>query len=46
ALVQAFAGGATIAVLADTLFPEAYREGGWWVGLATACGFLTAFALG
>ena len=46
ALVQAFAGGATIAVLADTLFPEAYREGGWWVGLATAAGFLTAFALG
>ncbi|GAA1742479.1 hypothetical protein [Aeromicrobium alkaliterrae] len=46
ALVQAFAGGATIAVLADTLFPEAYREGGWWVGVATAAGFLTAFALG
>jgi len=46
ALVQAFAGGATVAVLADTLLPEAYREGGWWVGLATAGGFLTAFALG
>ncbi|MDF1706268.1 MAG: hypothetical protein P1U38_15980 [Aeromicrobium sp.] len=46
ALVQAFAGGATVAVLADTLFPEAYREGGWWVGLATAAGFLTAFGLG
>lgn len=44
--VQAFAGGATIAVLADTLMPEAYREGGWWVGLATAFGFFVAFVLG
>lgn len=45
-VVQAFAGGATIAVLADSLMPEAYREGGWWVGLSTALGFLVAFALG
>ncbi|WP_330233356.1 ZIP family metal transporter [Nocardia sp. NBC_00508] len=44
--VQAFAGGATIAVLADSLLPEAYREGGWWVGMATAAGFLIAFVLG
>ncbi|MBF6321393.1 ZIP family metal transporter [Nocardia cyriacigeorgica] len=44
--VQAFAGGATIAVLADSLMPEAYREGGWWVGIATAAGFLVAFVLG
>ena len=46
ATVQAFAGGATIAVLADTLMPEAYKEGGWWVGLATALGFFVAFVLG
>ncbi|SEK44890.1 ZIP family metal transporter [Rhodococcus maanshanensis] len=46
AVIQAFAGGATIAVLADSLMPEAYREGGWWVGLSTALGFLVAFALG
>ena len=46
ATVQAFAGGATIAVLADTLMPEAYREGGWWVGLTTALGFFVAFVLG
>jgi ZIP family zinc transporter len=46
ATVQAFAGGATIAVLADTLMPEAYKEGGWWVGLATALGFFIAFVLG
>ncbi len=45
AVVQAFAGGATIAVLADSLMPEAYREGGWWVGMATAAGFLVAFVL-
>ncbi|PXX65151.1 ZIP family zinc transporter [Nocardia tenerifensis] len=44
--VQAFAGGATIAVLADSLMPEAYKEGGWWVGMATAAGFLVAFLLG
>ncbi len=44
--VQAFAGGATLAVLADSLMPEAYRDGGWWVGIATALGFLTAFVLG
>jgi ZIP family zinc transporter len=44
--IQAFAGGATVAVLADTLMPEAYKQGGWWVGLATALGFLVAFALG
>ncbi|BAH52630.1 ZIP family metal transporter [Rhodococcus opacus] len=46
ATIQAFAGGATIAVLADSLMPEAYREGGWWVGLSTALGFLVAFGLG
>ncbi|AMY20942.1 MULTISPECIES: ZIP family metal transporter [Nocardiaceae] len=43
--VQAFAGGATLAVLADSLMPEAYKDGGWWVGLSTAAGFLVAFAL-
>jgi ZIP family zinc transporter len=46
ATVQAFAGGATIAVLADTLMPEAYEEGGWTVGLTTAAGFFVAFVLG
>ncbi|MGH3473797.1 MAG: ZIP family metal transporter [Aeromicrobium sp.] len=46
AAIQAFAGGATIAVLANTLMPEAYKEAGWWVGLATALGFLVAYMLG
>lgn len=45
-VLQAFAGGATIAVLADSLMPEAFKEGGWWVGIATATGFLVAFLLG
>lgn len=45
AVVQAFAGGATIAVLADSLMPEAYRDGGWWIGMATAAGFLVSFVL-
>lgn len=44
--VQAFAGGATLAVLADSLMPEAYKDGGWWVGMSTALGFLVAFTLG
>ncbi len=46
AAIQAFAGGATVAVLADTLMPQAYKQGGWWVGLATALGFLVAYVLG
>jgi len=46
AVTQGVAGGATIAVLTDSLIPEAYREGGWWVGLATALGFVVAFSLG
>lgn len=45
AAAKAFAGGATLAVLADTLMPEAYKDGGWWVGMATALGFLVAYAL-
>lgn len=44
-MVQGFAGGATIAVLAGSLIPEAYKEGGWWIGMATAAGFLVAFVV-
>ena len=43
--LQAFAGGAVLASLADTVMPEAYREGGPWVAFATATGFLLAFML-
>lgn len=38
-----FAGGAVLASLADTLMPEAYREGGPGVAYATALGFLLSF---
>ena len=41
----AFAGGAVLASLADTLMPEAYREGGPFVAFATVAGFLLSFLL-
>jgi zinc transporter, ZIP family len=41
----AFAGGAVIASLADTLMPEAYREGGSLVAFATVAGFLLSYVL-
>ena len=44
-VVLAFAGGAVLASLVDTLFPEAYEQGGPWVALATVAGFLLPFLL-
>jgi len=44
-VVRAFAGGAVPASLADTLMPEAYKEGGAYVAFATAVGFLLSFLL-
>ena len=41
----AFAGGAVIASLSDTLMPEAYEHGGPPVALATAGGFFVSFLL-
>lgn len=41
----AFAAGAVVASLADTLMPEAYEHGGPPVALATAGGFLISFLL-
>lgn len=40
-----FAAGAVLASLADTLMPEAYREGGPSVAYATALGFLLSFVV-
>ena len=37
--VQMFAGGAIVAMLAESMFPDAYEQGGRAVGLATAFGF-------
>jgi ZIP family zinc transporter len=45
AFVNAFAGGAILTMLADTMMPEAFEHGGRLVGLATTLGFLTAFWL-
>lgn len=45
AVIQAFAAGAIITMLADTMMPEAFEHGGNVVGLMTAFGFLLAFLL-
>lgn len=45
AFVQAFAAGAILAMLADTMIPEAFHGGGPLVGLATVLGFAAAFFL-
>lgn len=44
-LPLAFAAGAVIASLADTLMPEAYEHGGPAVALSTTAGFALSFAL-
>ncbi|MDH3496687.1 MAG: ZIP family zinc transporter [Gemmatimonadota bacterium] len=43
--IQAFAAGAVLTMLADTMMPEAFEHGGKAVGLATAFGFAAAFLL-
>jgi zinc transporter, ZIP family len=45
ASLLAFAAGAVLASIADTVMPEAYREGGPFVAFATVAGFLVAYAL-
>lgn len=45
ATALAVAAGAILAVLIDTMIPEAYAEAHEYAGLITALGFLTAFAL-
>jgi ZIP family zinc transporter len=44
-LIQAFAGGAVLTMLADTMMPEAFKEGGRVVGLVTVVGFALAYLL-
>lgn len=43
--IQAFAAGAILTMLADTMMPEAFKYGGEAVGLVTALGFALAFLL-
>ncbi|MBB5872836.1 ZIP family zinc transporter [Allocatelliglobosispora scoriae] len=43
--VEAFAAGALLMMLADSMIPEAYQHGGKTVGLLTVAGYLAATAL-
>ena len=45
AFVLAFAAGAILTMLADTMMPEAYQHGGKWVGVLTTLGFAVAFTI-
>ena len=45
AAIQSFAAGAILTMLASTMMPEAYEEGGPVVGIVTTVGFLLAFFL-
>ena len=45
ASIMAFASGAILAMLCDTMIPEAFRFGGRFVALITVLGFLLAFVL-
>jgi ZIP family zinc transporter len=45
AFVLAFAGGAVLTMLADTMMPEAFAHGGKLVGVVTTLGFGLAFAI-
>jgi ZIP family zinc transporter len=43
--IQAFAAGAILTMLADTMMPESFEHGGATVGLVTVVGFALAFLL-
>jgi ZIP family zinc transporter len=45
AVVQAFAAGAILTMLADTMMPEAFEHSGALVGIVTLAGFAAAFLL-
>ena len=45
AFVLAFAGGAILTMLAETMMPEAYEHGGKLVGVVTTLGFAVAFTI-
>jgi ZIP family zinc transporter len=45
AVVQSFAGGAILMMLANTMIPEAYERAGKLAGVATVMGFAVAVAL-
>jgi ZIP family zinc transporter len=45
AFVLAFAAGAILTMLSETMMPEAFEHGGKWVGVATTLGFAVAFTI-
>lgn len=45
AFIQAFAGGAILMVLANSMMPEAFEHGGRYAGIATVMGFFAAVSL-
>jgi len=45
AFVLAFAAGAILTMLADTMIPEAYEHGGKLAGVVTTLGFVVAFGI-
>jgi ZIP family zinc transporter len=45
AFVNAFAAGAILTMLADTMMPEAYEHGGKLVGVVTTLGFVVAVVI-
>jgi ZIP family zinc transporter len=45
AAIQALAAGAILAMIADTMIPEAFEATREYAGLVTAAGFLLAFLL-
>ncbi len=46
ALLEGMAAGAMLAMIAQTMLPEAYEHGGWLTGLMTVVGFLAAIFMG
>jgi CRP-like cAMP-binding protein len=46
AVLEGLAAGAMLAMIAQTMLPEAYEHGGWLTGLMTVIGFLAAIGLG
>ena len=42
---EAFAAGALLTMLADAMMPEAFKNGGTWVGLLTVFGYLASAIL-
>lgn len=44
--LEGMAAGAMLAMIAQTMLPEAYNHGGWLTGLMTVSGFLAAIWMG